>query len=85
MDFFQSGRRRNGYGNRMSETAAAEMINNGGTSNGDVNTVSESTPLAMAYFPYQRFGDLYEPETALSEGTIFRKLDKPFEAAGGRR
>ena len=83
MDFFQSGRRRNGYQNRMSETVAAEMINSG-TSNGDVNTVSESTPLAMAYFAYQRFGDLYEPETALTEGTIFRKLDKPFEA-GGRR
>ena len=84
MDFFQSGRRRSGYSNRMSETVAAEMINNSGTSNGDVNTVSESTPLAMAYFAYQRFNDLYEPETALTEGTIFRKLDKPFEA-GGRR
>ena len=84
MDFFQSGRRRNGY-NSVREAVSAEMINNSGTSNGDVNTVSESTPLAMAYFPYQRFNDLYEPETALSEGTIFRRLDKPFEAAGGRR
>ncbi len=84
MDFFQSGRRRNGYAGRITETAA-EMINNSGTSNGDVNTVSESTPLAMAYFPYQRFNDLYEPETALTEGTIFRRLDKPFESAGGRR
>ena len=85
MDFFQSGRRRSGYTSRAAEAVAAEMINNSGTSNGDVNTVSESTPLAMAYFPYQRFNDIFEPETALAEGTIFRRLDKPFEAAGGRR
>lgn len=84
MDFFQSGRRRGGYSSRVADAVAAEMINGSGTSNGDVNTVSENTPLAMAYFPYQRFNDLYEPETALTEGTIFKRLDKPFEA-GGRR
>lgn len=36
--------------------------------------------LAMVYSPCQRFEDLYEPETALSRGTIFRMLDKPLTA-----
>lgn len=39
--------------------------------------------LAMAYVPTQNWKDLYEPEEALSRGTLFRQLDLPFE--GGAR
>ena len=35
-------------------------------------------PLAMAYVPYQAFENLYEPEQALSCGTLFRDLYMPF-------
>lgn len=34
--------------------------------------------LAMAYIPFQDFTDLYEPDEALSAGTLFRELEKPF-------
>lgn len=36
--------------------------------------------LAMVYSPCQEFRELYEPEEALSKGTLFRELDKPFYA-----
>ena len=35
-------------------------------------------PLAMAYVPWQRFGQTYELSKALCTGTIFPELDKPF-------
>ena len=35
-------------------------------------------PLAMVYAPIQDFDDLYDEETALMTGTIFKKLDLPF-------
>lgn len=34
--------------------------------------------LAMMYVPFQRFENLYEPEKALSRGTLFADLDLPF-------
>lgn len=38
--------------------------------------------LAMAYVPWQYFGNVYEPDKALLVGTIFPELDKPFLAEG---
>ena len=35
-------------------------------------------PLAMAYVPWQRFGQTYDLSKALYTGTIFPELDKPF-------
>lgn len=35
-------------------------------------------PLAMAYVPWQRFGQTYDLSKALCAGTIFPELDKPF-------
>ena len=35
-------------------------------------------PIAMAYVPWQRFGQTYELSKALCAGTIFPELDKPF-------
>ncbi|MEQ2534089.1 spore coat associated protein CotJA [Lachnospira hominis (ex Hitch et al. 2024)] len=39
--------------------------------------------VGMAYVPWQRWGDIYEPCKALARGTIFAALDKPFK--GGCR
>ena len=39
--------------------------------------------LAMVYSPCQDFVNVYEPMAALSRGTLFAELDKPF-CAGGR-
>lgn len=38
--------------------------------------------LAMAYVPSQAWEDLFEPDEALQQGTLFRQLWLPFE--GGR-
>lgn len=38
----------------------------------------DSFPLAMSYVPMQRWGDLYSADVALSRGTVFSELDKPF-------
>lgn len=34
--------------------------------------------LAMAYVPYQTWAEPYEADVALSRGTVFPCLDKPF-------
>ncbi|OGO87570.1 MAG: hypothetical protein A2Y15_02220 [Clostridiales bacterium GWF2_36_10] len=41
--------------------------------------------LAMAYVPYQPFNNLYDPETSLKRGTIFKALDMPFMGGKGLR
>ena len=45
----------------------------------------ENQTIAMAYVPWQQFSSVYEPDRALSAGTIFPELDKPFLAAKGGR
>ena len=44
----------------------------------------DTCPLAMAYVPWQRWRDIYEPSKALSRGTIFAELDLPFLGGGVR-
>ena len=41
-------------------------------------------PLAMAYVPFQQWGNAMEPEKALNCGTLFSDLVFPFEKGGGR-
>ena len=38
----------------------------------------KETPIAMAYVPYQFWEKPYDCASALSRGTIFPSLDKPF-------
>jgi len=40
-------------------------------------------PLAMAYVPFQRWCETYEPAEGWCRGTIFPELDKPFLGGGG--
>lgn len=42
----------------------------------------EGFGLAMAYIPWQRWGEVYNAEKGLDRGTIFPALDMPFS---GRR
>lgn len=42
----------------------------------------QNTPVAMAYVPFQQFGQLYPPENGLERGTMFPELDKPFLGGG---
>ena len=49
------------------------------------NTDMPSQPqLAMAYVPFQQWGDTMEPDNALSSGTLFSDLIFPFERGGSR-
>lgn len=41
----------------------------------------EDTPLAMAYVPFQMWEKPYEADVALSRGTIFPSIDKPFNGS----
>lgn len=43
----------------------------------------QDLPLAMAYVPWQEWGNLYELDKAFMIGTIFEDLSKPFRGAGG--
>ena len=45
----------------------------------------EGYPLASVYAPLQKWQNLYDNETGLSRGTIFKELEKPFLGAGGAR
>ena len=40
--------------------------------------------LAMVYAPMQEYRMIYDPEIALSIGTIFEELDKPFNCSSCR-
>lgn len=42
------------------------------------STFPAHVSLAMMYVPYQRFENIYEPEKALNQGTLFADLDMPF-------
>lgn len=35
-------------------------------------------PIGMCYVPWQKWGCIYDPCKALSKGTMFVDLDKPF-------
>jgi hypothetical protein len=43
----------------------------------------KDTPLAMAYVPFQKFGEIYEPEVAFNMGTLYKELNKPFLGSAG--
>lgn len=49
------------------------------------NDVLRKMPLAMAYVPYQQWGEVYSVEDAFCAGTLYPELDLPFERGTGRK
>ena len=47
--------------------------------------IDSEYPIAMAYVPWQRWGETYDPEKALSRGTLFPALDFPFTGCACER
>ncbi len=45
----------------------------------------DNFPVAMAYVPWQYWGNVYEADKAFRQGTIFPELDKPFLGCKGVR
>ena len=43
-----------------------------------------NTPLAMAYVPFQQWGQVNDETEALSKGTLFPELDLPFTGGASR-
>lgn len=50
--------------------------------NGEIARFPSATPLAMAYVPFQQWGDTKTPEDALDCGTLFTDLVFPFREVG---
>ena len=49
---------------------------------GNISRFPKNAPLAMAYVPFQEWGEVYDDDSALARGTLFPDLDLPFEAGG---
>lgn len=45
--------------------------------------IPENPVVAMAYIPFQNFGELYEPAQGIENGTMFPVLNKPFTGTCG--
>ena len=71
---------------RENSLGAMEMkVNITNKANGTVSRFPASTPLAMAYVPFQQWGETYSDDKALSSGTLFPQLDLPFVGGGDGR
>lgn len=57
--------------------------NHSGGNNGSTPRFPQNTPLAMAYVPFQQWGEVYPEDEAFNRGTLFPELDFPFEIGGG--
>ncbi|WP_295085156.1 spore coat associated protein CotJA [Ruminococcus sp.] len=57
--------------------------------NSNMNDSSQMYPenmtLAMAYVPFQQWGETYDDDKALSRGTLFPPLDLPFTGGGNKK
>ncbi len=58
----------------------SDMNKNSG--NDSIPRFPVNTPLAMAYVPFQQWGETYGDDEALSRGTLFPELDLPFAKGG---
>ena len=46
--------------------------------NNDLSPLPKDTVVAMAYVPFQQFGEVYSSQEGLEAGTLFPELNKPF-------
>ena len=49
----------------------------------EMETNIDSFPVAMAYVPWQKWQNIYEPHEALAAGTLFKDLDLRFYGVRG--
>ncbi len=53
-----------------------------GEYSGNISRFPQRTPLAMAYVPFQQWGEVYSEDEAFQNGTLFPELNLPFEGGG---
>lgn len=68
---------RNSCGRDKDMDSRCRMDNDMSSRRGNMNDM-EGFALAMAYVPWQQWGEIYPLNTGLQRGTIFPELDKPF-------
>lgn len=66
--------------NLMRENTPVDNSSNG--MNGNAARFPANTPLAMAYVPFQQWGEVYSEDDAFNAGTLFPELNFPFERGG---
>ena len=72
--------------NRLGNAPRVQSVVDVGTGNCNIDPdCINAFPPVMAYVPMQSFRNLFDPESALCHGTIFRELDLPFMGASQRR
>ena len=68
---------------RENYMGAMEMkLNISNNGNDSVSRFPAKTPIAMAYVPFQEWGDVYDDDEAISCGTLFPDLKLPFSKGG---
>ena len=67
----------NGAHYQSADAAVYDSVNHNCKCGNQDNTASQEI-IAMVYSPWQNYVKVYEPSKALSRGTIFEELDKPF-------
>lgn len=66
--------------NSFSNTPAPPPASGG--YDGNISRFPQRTPLAMAYVPFQQWGETYSEDEAFQNGTLFPELNFPFEGGG---
>lgn len=67
---------------REREMVSETVMNDSGNNTGNDQMFAKNVPLAMAYVPWQQWGETYSDDEALSKGTLFPQLDLPFIGGG---
>ncbi len=65
------------YGNSMTVGCEGQTMT-GCRMNDPMYRLGDAFPPVMAYVPWQQWGDVYDPECGLKEGTIFKDLNYIF-------
>ena len=55
----------------------------GKPNNSEMTRFPKHTPIAMAYVPFQQWGETYSLDKGFERGTIFPELDFPFKPEEG--
>ncbi len=56
---------------------------NNSSINNNMSRFPQNAPLAMAYVPFQEWGEVYTDEEAFPIGTLFPELNFPFRRGAG--
>lgn len=68
----------------MAQSVDASLLNRGEAESDQPTSVFPPvTPPGMAYVPFQQWGDVYNSEKGIHQGTMFPVLDFPFAPNGG--